>query len=75
MFLSLKMNTVFLIIIFFHPLTGPSQSIESDIYRQLKEYSHDNVRPVLIEQRKKLGLSLTSLIKSVSMTYVTRYVQ
>jgi hypothetical protein len=63
MFLSLKMNTAVLIIIFFHPITGSSQSIESDIYRQLKEYSHDNVRPVLIEQRKKLELSLTNTDK------------
>lgn len=63
MFLSLKMNTAVLIIIFFHPLTGSSQTIDSDIYRQLKEYSRDNVRPTLIEQRKKLDPSLTNADK------------
>lgn len=63
MFLSLKMNAAILIIIFFNLLTGSSQTIESDLYRQLKEYSRDNVRPTLIEQRQKLDPSLTNADK------------
>ncbi len=63
MFLSLKMNAAVLIIIFSYPITGSSQTIDSDIYRQLKEYSGDNVRPALIEQRKKLEHSLTNVDK------------
>jgi hypothetical protein len=63
MFLSLKMNTAVLVIIFSYPITGSSQTIDSDIYRQLKEYSGDNVRPVLTVQRKKLEPFLTNADK------------
>jgi hypothetical protein len=57
------MNTAVLVIIFSYPITGSSQAIDSDVFRQLKEYSYDNVRPVLIEQRKKLEFSLSNTDK------------
>ena len=57
MLLSHKKYPAVLIIIFFHAIVGSGQ--DSGLFRQLKEYSNNNVRPVLLEQRNKLEPLLT----------------